>query len=199
VRRLGILIFDDVEVLDFCGPFEVFAVTRDPQTMTELFEVVIVAEQERPVTARNGLSVNPHYSLQDCPKLDMLLVPGGRGTRALLDNETVMQWIRQQGQTVELLLSVCTGSLVLAKAGQLAGLSATTYHTAFDEMRAIDSSVTVCPGKRYVDNGRIITSAGISAGIDMSLYVVEKLHGAAQAQWTADHMEYDYYTKQING
>lgn len=192
-RKLAILIFDDVEVLDFCGPFEVFAVTRQPETMTELFNVYIVAEQNRPVIARNGLSVNPHYSIDDCPKPDILLVPGGRGTRALVHNAKVVEWIRQQAQEVELLLSVCTGSLVLAKAGLLKGLSATTYHTSFAELRAIEADATLCPGERYIDNGRIITSAGISAGIDMSLYVVAKLHGEEQAQWTANHMEYEYY------
>jgi transcriptional regulator GlxA family with amidase domain len=92
-----------------------------------------------------------------------------------------------------MVLSVCTGALLLAKAGLLLNLSATTYHTAFDELRGIEPNITLCPGKRFVDNGRILTSAGISAGIDMSLYVVAKLYGKAQAIHTAQHMEYEYY------
>ncbi len=194
VRKLAILIFDDVEVLDFAGPFEVFAVSRDPQTMTELFSVFTTAPYDRPVIARNGLSVNAHYTLENTPQPDVLLVPGGRGTRALMNDTRVLAWIQAQAQGAELVLSVCTGALLLGKAGLLKGLSATTYHTAFDELRAAEPDVAVCPGERYVDNGKVITSAGISAGIDMALYVVGKLHGEAQSRWTAEHMEYEYYT-----
>lgn len=192
-RKLAILIFDEVEVLDFCGPFEVFAVTRDPETMTERFEVYTVAEHDRPVIARNGLSVNPAYTIHNSPKPDVLLIPGGRGTRALLDNLSVLEWIKTQAVHAELVLSVCTGALVLARVGLLKGQRATTYHTAFDELQQQEPDLTLCPGERYVDNGKVVTSAGISAGIDMSLYIVERLHGVAQAQWTAQHMEYDYY------
>ncbi|MCU0497099.1 MAG: DJ-1/PfpI family protein [Anaerolineae bacterium] len=192
-RKLAILIFDDVEVLDFCGPFEVFAVTRDPQTDQEQFQVYLVAENHRPVVARNGLTVLPRYTILDAPTADIILVPGGRGTRTAMNNPNLIEWIQKQGQNAELVLSVCTGALMLAKAGFLQGLSATTYHTAFEELQAADPTVTLCRGERYVDNGKVITSAGISAGIDMSLYVVERLHGVEQARWTANHMEYEYY------
>ncbi len=191
-RKLAIMLFDDAEVLDFCGPFEVFAVTRDHQDgTTPLFDVYTVAQGAGPVIARNGLSINPTYTLEDCPPPDIFLIPGGVGTRTEMHNPVLIDWIKARAPQAELVLSVCTGALMLAQAGLLNGLSATTYHTAFDLLQQTDPTITTCPGKRFVDNGKVITSAGISAGIDMSLYVVARLHGAAQAQWTADHMEYE--------
>lgn len=191
-RNLAIVIFDDAEVLDFCGPFEVFAVSRDRNDgETNLFNVYTVAEKAAPVIARNGLSINPTYTFENCPKPNIFLIPGGRGTRTEMHNEVLLAWIQKHAPDAELVLSVCTGALVLARAGILSGLSATTYHTEFDNLQAQDETITVCPAERFVDNGKVITSAGISAGIDMSLYVVAKLHGPEQARWTAGRMEYD--------
>jgi transcriptional regulator GlxA family with amidase domain len=192
-RKVAILIFDEVEILDFCGPFEVFGVTRSLQEEERLFDVYTVAEHARPIHARNGLSVNPNYTFADCPSPDILLVPGGQGTRTQIHNEALIAWVQVQATRVELLLSVCTGALVLAQAGLLTGLEATTHYQAFDELRALAPNVTLCPDKRYVDNGKIILSAGVSAGIDMSLYVVARLFGAEQANKTARHMQYDYW------
>lgn len=191
-RKLAILLFDDVEVLDFAGPFEVFSVTRDMQTRKPCFEVYTVAEHNRPVIARNGLSVNPTFTLEQAPQPDILLIPGGKGTQRELLNPPLIDWIGQAAASAKLVLSVCTGALLLAKAGLLRDLTATTYHTAFDELRAIEPNITLRPGKRFVDNGRVITSAGVSAGIDMSLYVVAKLHGKSHAADTARRMEYEY-------
>jgi transcriptional regulator GlxA family with amidase domain len=191
-RNVAILIFNDVEVLDFCGPFEVFAVSRDHlDNATALFNVYTVAEAG-PVIARNGLSVNPAYRLDDCPDPDIVIVPGGRGTRTEVNNPVVLDWVAKHSGA-ELVLSVCTGAFLLAKTGQLDGLAATTYHTAFDTLRDLAPTAELRPGSRFVDNGRVITSAGISAGIDMSLYVVARLHGRAQAAWTARHMEYTHW------
>lgn len=193
-RNVAILIFDEVEVLDFCGPFEVFAVSRDRNDgTTELFNVYTVAEKAAPVMARNGLSVNPAYTIHDCPAPDIVLVPGGRGTRKEMYNEALLDWIRRQNAEAELMLSVCTGAFLLARSGLLNGLAATTYHTAFDQLQELAPTVTVRRGERYVDNGRIITSAGVSAGIDMALYVLARLHGAEQANWTARYMEYEHW------
>ncbi|MCX6012992.1 MAG: DJ-1/PfpI family protein, partial [Chloroflexi bacterium] len=160
-RTVGILIFNDVEVLDFCGPFEVFAVTPaiDEQ---KPFQVFIIAEKESPVIARNGLSVNPHYAIHNCPSLDILLVPGGMGTRKEMNNEYLTGWIKQRYQQLELLLSVCTGAMLLAKAGLLKGLEATTHHGAIDLLREVAPGTLVHDNKRFIDNGKIITSAGIS-------------------------------------
>jgi transcriptional regulator GlxA family with amidase domain len=190
-RHVAILLFDDIEVLDFAGPFEVFAVT-DELGDYKIFNVVTVAETKRAISARNGLSVNPDSTLSDCPVPDILIVPGGNGTRPILNNETVLDWIRRSAQHAELVLSVCSGALILAKAGLLDGLQATTHHEVFDELESSAPNTTILREQRYVDNGKVITSAGISAGIDMSLYVVEKLLGREYAFKTAGYMEYPF-------
>lgn len=190
-RSVAILIFDDVEVLDFCGPFEVFSVTSRTAELKP-FAVFTVAEELRPVLARNGLSVNPHYSLANCPHADILLAPGGWGTRREMRNERLVKWIAERAAPAELVLSVCTGALLLAKAGLLDGLDATTHHAALDLLRETCPAARVAADARYLDNGRIVTSAGISAGIDMSLHVVSRLLGAETARETAKCMEYDW-------
>ena len=192
-RNVAILIFDDVEVLDFCGPFEVFGVTGLRDGGERPFHVYTVAESAGPVIARNGLSVNPTFTIENCPAPDLLLVPGGQGTRKQIHNSTLVNWVKSQAEQVELLLSVCTGAFVLAKAGLLEGLRATTHHAAVEELRALAPHTELCPTERYVDNGKIILSAGVSAGIDMSLYVVSRLLGKEQAAETARHMQYVYW------
>lgn len=190
-RNVAILIFNDVEVLDFAGPFEVFSVTGKRENL-EPFNVYTVAETAAAVLARNQFSVNPRYTFANAPEPDILVVPGGYGTRRELKNPVLLDWVRQQAQRTELLLSVCTGALILAKLGLLDGLSATTHHGAIDLLTALAPQTKICPNDRIVDNGSIILSGGISAGIDMSLYVVAKLLGQAQAVETATYMEYDW-------
>lgn len=191
-RNLAILLFDDAEVLDFCGPFEVFSVASN-QTETPSFNVMTIAEKTT-VTARNGLSVNPDHTLKSCPKPNIVLVSGGIGTRREMNNEPLIDWIRQVAGDAELVLSVCTGALLLGKAGLLDGLEATTHHVAYHLLREMVPSCTVHEDRRFVDNGKIITSAGIAAGIDMSLHVVERLLGTDIAEATARHMEYPWKT-----
>jgi len=193
-RRVCILIFDEVEVLDFCGPFEVFSVTGGRQGLTP-FEVCTASEDGERITTRGGLSVNPAYSFENCPRPDIVLMPGGPGTRKEMNNPGMLDWLRCNTEGAELILSVCSGALVLAKAGLLNGLSATTHHGAIDELRAIDPDIAVDNEKRVIDNGRVIVSAGISAGIDMSLHVVARLMGKEQALETARYMEYDWGCK----
>jgi transcriptional regulator GlxA family with amidase domain len=190
--NVAILLFDEVEVLDFCGPFEVFSVT-DAYNPVRPFNVYTVAEKT-PILARNGLSVNPTYLLDDpaCPKPDLIVVPGGRGTRQAMHDERLLAWIRANAQQAQLTLSVCTGALMLARAGLLEGLSATTHHSAFEELRAVAPNTTLLPEQRIVDNGNVIVSAGISAGIDMALHVVARLYGTDTARQTAAYMEYDW-------
>ena len=190
-RSVGILIFDDVEVLDFCGPFEVFAVAGR-QIVPGAFNVFTVAHSTDPITARNGLSVNPRASLADAPQIDVLVIPGGYGTRPLMHDATVIEWIKHRAPAAELVLSVCTGALLLAKAGLLDGLSATTHHGALDLLREAAPNTAVCDDRRVVDNGRIITSAGVSAGIDMSFHVLAKLLGQDIAAATAHYIEYPW-------
>ena len=190
-RNVGILIFEDVEVLDFCGPFEVFSVAGG-QISPGAFKVFTVAETHGPLLARNGLSVNARYMLAEAPTIDVLLIPGGIGTRPLMHHAEVLAWIGQRARTAELVLSVCTGSLLLARSGLLAGLSATTHHAALPLLREVAPGTTVRDDARFVDNGRIITSAGVAAGIDMSFHVIDKLLGREVATATARHIEYPW-------
>ena len=193
-RTVAILLFDEIEVLDFAGPFEVFAVT-DELSDYQLFRVVTVAEEKRAIRARNGLSVNPDHAMADCPRPDILIVPGGIGTRPLLHNAAVLAWISSVNATAEIVASVCTGSIVLGRAGLLDGLKATTHHECFDLLRQNAPRTTIVETDRFLDNGRILTAAGISAGIDVSLHLIARLHGAVIAQKTARYMEYHPATK----
>jgi transcriptional regulator GlxA family with amidase domain len=188
------LLFEDVEVLDFAGPFEVFSMARATDH-TPLFEVCTFSRAGRPLHARHGLAVIPQYGLADLPPLDVLLLPGGpdAGVQRVLDDADFLRWLVAQRPRLELLLSVCTGAWILARAGLLAGRRATTYHSDYERLLQLDSSIIACPGERYADTGDVVTSAGVSAGIDMSLYVVQKLFGAEIARATARRMEYDYF------
>jgi transcriptional regulator GlxA family with amidase domain len=188
-RNVAILLFDEIEVLDFAGPFEVFAVTDEIRGY-DTFNVFTVAENLGTVRARNGLKIVPHYTLENCPAAHVLVVPGGFGTRALLNKLAMLEWIRKRAEKSDLTMSVCTGSLVLAKAGLLDGLRATTHHECLGLLRELAPRTEVVETERFVDNGRILTAAGISAGIDCSLHVVERLLGAEAAANTARYMEY---------
>jgi len=193
-KRVGILVFPDVEVLDFCGPFEVFSVTRlDEARRREEpspFEVFLVAETDGVVKATGGLRVVPDHTLATCPPLDILVVPGGWGTRKEISNRRLLDWIAERARQVETLTSVCTGSMLLGHAGLLDGRRATTHWRALDWMRQSFPTVTVEEKLHVVEDGHVITSAGISAGIDMALRVVERYHGHDVALATARNMEY---------
>src|SRR4051794_878402 len=195
-RTVGILVFPDVEVLDFCGPFEVFSVTRlDEGRRREEgspYEVVLIAEDVDEVAATGGLKGVPDYTPGDCPPLDVLVVPGGWGTRREMANEALLAWVAERGRSVPTLASVCTGSLLLGKAGLLDGRRATTHWRVLGEMRTWFPAVTVIDDEHVVEDGGVITSAGISAGIDMALRVVARHHGETVARATARHMEYPY-------
>lgn len=189
-RTVAILVFDEVEVLDFAGPFEVFAVTDELRSHS-VFNVVTVAPSLAGVRARNGLRVLPDFSLENCPEQQVLVVPGGWGTRALLKHDVLIDWIRTRSLSSEVTMSVCTGALLLARAGLLDGLRVTTHHGALDELRRLAPGAVVDPASRFHDNGRIVTSAGISAGIDCSLHLVGRLLGAGASAATAVEMEYE--------
>lgn len=190
-RTVAILLFDDVEVLDFAGPFEVFGVTGKRENATP-FEVVTVAERAGPIRARNGLTVTPRYSFDDCPRPDILVVPGGYGTRREMHNERAIDWIRAQIPTAEVIFSVCTGALLLARAGLLDGLEVTTHHGALELLAKTAPDSIVRSDRRFIDNGSVVTSAGVAAGMDASLHVVARLLGTDQARETADYIEYDW-------
>lgn len=188
-RKVAILLFPSVEVLDFAGPFEVFAVT-DELRDRGAFDVYTVADSPATVRANNGLVVVPDYALETAPAAEILVVPGGYGTRLLVQNERALEWVRTQAGQAEIVMSVCTGAIVLGRLGLLDGLQATTHHACFDLLREHAPKAMLQPGARFTDNGKILTAAGISAGIDCSLHVVERLLGKGAAETTARYMEY---------
>ena len=196
--NVGILIFDEVELLDMAGPYEVFTTAArvhgrsQPAGTPPLFEVFTLARDSRPVHARAGLRLQPDFTLAGHPPLDCAIVPGGV-VDAELGQAALMDWIQVQAQApVRILASVCTGALLLAQAGVLDGLEATTHWEDVDALRALRPGLRVLEGRRWVDAGRIVSSAGISAGIDMSLHLVERLHSRELALRTARQMEFDW-------
>lgn len=196
-KTVDILIFDGVEVLDFAGPFEVFGVAG-ARPGPAPFDVRTVALDGRPVLARNGLSVNPApAAARDSP--DILVVPGGHGARREMLNPLTLDYVRQTSARAEFVLSVCTGSLLLASAGLLEGLYATTHHAALRELEALRGDFVVLPDARIVDNGRIVTSSGVSAGIDVALYLVGNLLGIDAADEAARYMHYDWLYRKPDG
>ena len=194
--NVGIVIFDGVEVLDFTGPFEVFSRTRlvsgqEARRSEESapFKVFTVAKSREPITAIGGLVVVPHHAFAEAPRIDLLVVPGGFGTRPLLNDQETLDWLRRLAAGARQVTSVCTGALLLAKAGLLAGKRATTHHLALDLLESLNAGVKVERGLRVVDDG-VITSAGVASGIDMAFYVVEALFGREVADETARYIEY---------
>jgi len=184
--------FDDVEVLDFAGPFEVFAVTRSADG-EPAFDVVTVSLNGREVVARNGLRVLPTCSSRTLNSADILVVPGGLGTRREMHRPAMLSFLRGATDATELTLSVCTGALLLGAANLLEGKAATTHWGAMSELRDLGSGATIFPDARIVDNGQLILSAGVSAGIDAALYVVARLIGPTEAGVTAREMHYDWH------
>lgn len=195
-KRVGILIFPAVEVLDFCGPYEVFSVTRLDEDRRRVeaspFEVLLVAENADPVVATGGLRVIPDATLETCPPLDILVVPGGWGTRTEISNHRLLTWVAERAKEVETLTSVCTGAMLLGRTGLLDGRRATTHWRSLDWMRQSFPTVTVEDKLHVVEDGDLLTSAGISAGIDMALRVVARYFGEAVGRATARHMEYPF-------
>ena len=202
MKSVAIVLFDHAEVLDFAGPFEVFSVTGR-RKIGEPFQIFTVAEKKT-ITARNNLVIQPTYLLEECPPIDILLMPGGGGfhpdgtpfgTRHEMNNDVFLTWLKKRSKGSELVLSVCSGALILAKAGLLDNLEATTHFMAVDLLKSIAPTTKVSPEKRWVDNGKVIVSAGVSAGIDMALHVVEKLQGQEVAKEAAQYMQYDYWPR----
>ncbi len=189
-RHIGILLFDDVEELDAVGPWEVLAAwTRHyPE---DGWSVSCLSRDGRPVTAAKGLVLGAQLALDDAPVLDVLVHPGGHGTRPLIQDPAHMEWVRAQRKAVPLLTSVCTGSLVYAAAGLLRGRPTTTHWAALDELRELDPTIVVREHDRWVDDGDIVTAAGVSAGIDMALHLVARLAGAARSRDVRRDIQYD--------
>lgn len=193
---VGIYIFDYVEILDFAGPYEVFTTAsrmhaRTIKNSLSLFRVFTIAQTMQPITTRAGLKIYPDYSLSEHPPIDCLIVPGGVVTTEL-DRVDVINWIGQSAATARITASVCTGAFLLAKAQLLDGRDATTHWEDIDDLKAMFPAVSVLSGRRWVDVGSVVSSAGISAGIDMSLHLVERLASRELAERTARQMEFDW-------
>lgn len=193
LRNVAILVFDDVEILDFAGPYEVFNIASEMTTPTA-FYVYNLGITNQPIIGRGKFTVTPRYSIDDCPQADILIIPGGFGSRPLLKHDKLIRWITDQSQRVEWLISVCTGALLLAQAGLLKNLPATTHHGAFEHFQMLSPTTQVIKDQRFVQSSdHIFTSGGISAGIDLSLYMVEKLVGPEMRLEVIKEMEYRGY------
>jgi transcriptional regulator GlxA family with amidase domain len=194
--RVGILVFDGVAALDVAGPFDVFSRARlEPGVESRhsedsaLFDVFTVGKTKDPVTATGGLVLLPRWSFDDAPAIDLLLVPGGFGTRPLLQDPETIDWIRRTAATARRTASVCTGALLLARAGLLDGRRATTHWGAFGLLASLGNGLVVDREARFVDDG-VLTSAGIASGMDLAFHVVETLFGRPVADETARYLEY---------
>jgi transcriptional regulator GlxA family with amidase domain len=190
VTRIGIALFDGAEELDWAGPWEVLAAWAK-QWPDDGVEVFTVAQNGDPVTCAKGLRVLADRTWFDAGKLDVLVYPGGRGTQRELKDDSVLEWLRATKDSGTLMTSVCTGALVYAAAGFLRDRPATTYWSAFDELRAVDGTIEARPDDRFVDAGEVITAAGVSAGIDMALHLVARLHSVERARDVRRYIQYD--------
>jgi transcriptional regulator GlxA family with amidase domain len=189
-RHIGILLFDGVEELDAVGPWEVLAAwTRN--CPDDGWAACTLGRDAAPVTGAKGLTLVPHHTLADAPALEVLVHPGGQGTRPMLDDGEHLAWVRAQRERVPLMTSVCTGSLVYAAAGLLRGRPATTHWSCLDQLGKLDDTIEVRADDRFVDDGDVITSAGVSAGIDMALHLVARLAGADRAREVRRYIQYD--------
>jgi transcriptional regulator GlxA family with amidase domain len=180
--RIGIILFDGAEELDWAGPWEVLSYwsKSHPEDDVEVFTVA--RDNSAPIECAKGLRVLADYSWDSVPEIDVLVYPGGRGTRAQVGDDEVRAWVRSVHERARLTTSVCTGALILADAGLLEGRPATTHWDDFDELLAIDGSIEARREARFVDEGDIITAAGVSAGIDMALYLIVRLHSEDRAR-----------------
>ena len=190
MTRIGIALFDGAEELDWAGPWEVLAAWAK-QWPDDGVEVFTVAQRDEPVTCAKGLRVLADRTWADAGELDVLVYPGGRGTRRELKDDSVLEWLRSAKQSGTLMTSVCTGALVYAAAGFLRDRPATTYWSSFDELRSLDPTIDARPDDRFVDSGEVITAAGVSAGIDMALHLVARLHSVERARDVRRYIQYD--------
>jgi transcriptional regulator GlxA family with amidase domain len=189
-HTIAILLFDGVEELDAVGPWEVLSywTRRSPE---DGYQVVTLSQLGGPVACAKGLTVEAQHSYADVPDLDVLVYPGGRGTRTHVEDAAQIDWVRAQRASVPLMTSVCTGSLVYAAAGLLRSRPATTHWAALDLLAELDPSIELRPDDRFVDDGDVITAAGVSAGIDMALHLVARLASTERAQEVRRGIQYD--------
>jgi len=190
-RNTAILVFKDVEVLDFTGPYEVFS-TANTEYGEKIFNVYTIAEKDTEIKSANGLKIIPDYTLTNSPPPDILIIPGGNGRKIEMNNPVLLDWIKEKFSSIEFLLSVCTGSFILGKTGLLNGAKAATHHYSYEEFEKTFPDIELVKNVKFVDNGKIITAAGVSSGINMSLHMISKLFGEELKRKTAMHIEFDF-------
>lgn len=188
-RNLAIFIFDGVQIIDYTGPYEVFGQAHDRGE--HLFNVYTIAEKPDAITTNMGMTVTPKYTFDNAPKPDIIVLPGGN-VPAHMNKPKVVKWVQESASQSEYVMSVCNGAFYLGKAGLLDGLSATTYYGLIDELKTLAPKAKIVNDQRFVDNGKIITTAGLSSGIDGALHLVEKIAGHGKAQEIALNMEYNW-------
>ena len=187
----AIFIFENVEVLDFTGPFEIFN-SANSILNEDIFNVFTVAENLTKLNTKNSLQVIPDFSFQNCPNPDILVIPGGEGRKTQMNNEQVLEWIKSLYNDLQYLFSICTGAFILGNTGLLNRQKATTHHLSYGEFEKTFPEINLIRNVPYVDNGKIITSAGISTGMKASLHLLDKISGNDLGKKTAEYMEYDY-------
>jgi transcriptional regulator GlxA family with amidase domain len=187
--RLGILAFQDMEVLDFAGPFEVFSVANQLADY-KLMDIQVIGIDSSLVTAKNGLKILPDCGMEDIEGLDMLIIPGGDGSKDLRKNTKAMDWIGNQSKEVKVLASICSGARILAQLGYLQGKTFTTHMEVFADIVAIDPTAIPVRDVRFIDHGKFMTAAGVASGIDLSLHIVGKFFGRNLKEAAAKYMEY---------
>jgi transcriptional regulator GlxA family with amidase domain len=193
-RNIGILLFDDVEELDFVGPYEVFTMSNEMYGLKgedTRDNVFLIGETGQKITCAKSMVVEPHMSIADAPSLDLLLVPGGMGTRREVNNPALLDWIARTAGTCEWVTSVCTGSYLLCAAGLAEGKRVTTHWAFIPALREQGKAAAVLDEVRYVRDGNLVTAAGVSAGIDMALWLLGQMHGEDHARATQRAMQYD--------
>jgi transcriptional regulator GlxA family with amidase domain len=187
--RIGVVVFDDAEELDFAGPWEVFTMASNIQPKAH--EVMLVAESNKPVRCAKGMRVLPDVTFENCPKLDVVLIPGGQGTRREVENKPMLDWIARVAKDCQWVTSVCTGAMLLTAAGPAKGKRVTTHWAFVENLRGRKEASEVLDNMRYVRDGNVVTAAGVSAGIDMALWLTGQLHSPEFARNVQRAMEYD--------
>lgn len=187
--NVAVFIFPKIETLDFCGPLEVFT-AANIASGEDHFYVYTFAEDKKPVLTINGLSVNPHFGMDDLPNPDILVIPGGEGTKAVIANSGVLEILKKLYKKSSYTFSVCSGARIPAVLGLLDGKKFTTHHSVFDDVQKLAPKAFVRPNNRFTDNGKLLTSAGVAAGIDLSFYLLEKIKGKELSLLTSRYMEY---------
>lgn len=194
MKTAGIFIFDNVELLDFAGPYEVFSVANELSGFS-LLHTFTVSESGKSIRSVHGLEIVADYSIDNCPPPGILVIPGGDGTKALLENQRVLNWIHETFRNAETTYTVCSGARIPAKLGLLDNVPFTTHHQVIEDVMKIAPGAIYREGARFVDQGKLMTAGGISAGIDISLYVIEKMFGKAVREATQKYMEYGDWAK----